>query len=84
MGSLGGIMESMTIPSATLSASKQISDSLQPSAASTPQTANASRLSNNNKQHKKSKKKEQASEERVNSTSFITEHENTEEKKVET
>jgi hypothetical protein len=55
MGSLGGIMESMTIPSATLSVSKQISDALgQQSAASTPQTANASRLS----KHKKSKKKE--------------------------
>jgi hypothetical protein len=60
MGAGCGIMESMTIPSA-LSASKQMSDGLQPSAVSTPQTANASRLSRN----KKSKKKEQASEEPV-------------------
>lgn len=74
IGSLGGIMESMTIPSATLSASKQISDSLQPSVVSTPQTANASRLS----RHRRSKKKERASEEHV------SEHENIDEKKIET
>ena len=50
-----------------------MSDGLQQSAASTPQAANASRLS----RHKRSRRKEQASEEPVR------EADNTEDKKVE-
>ena len=76
MGAVCGIMESMTIPS-TLSASKQMSDGLQPSAVSTPQTANASRLSRNTT-NKKSKKKEQASAEP------LIEADNAEDKAAET